>query len=219
VNHSEDDIIRYINKKIDDMTWKKELDTSFFPFIGEQDLFSELGALTSHEREKIRDLVCPIIHKHNFFSKVKIGTDLKGYELLDNKKYVDEYSDLFLPHKWPEPESEIEMAYPDYNNNLTNNSFAYSRNQKDQDLPGPFLTLFLIGFCIVIAILNLGEEWYEVILKIIAFLFALSFGFILYSIITNIVARSDFFLKRPIHFLLLLIFPLIIYVCIKVYFL
>lgn len=89
--------------------------------------------------------------------------------------------------------------------------------EHNENLPGPFLLIFLLVFCIVIAFLDLGDKWYEVIIRIIAFLFALAFAFNFYSFVTDVVFFSNYKLKRFYHFLLLLIFPVIIYLGIRMY--
>lgn len=86
-----------------------------------------------------------------------------------------------------------------------------------ENLPGPFGLIILLAFCILIAFLDLGNKWYEIIIRIIAFIVALSFAFNLYAFVTDIVFYSRFRLKRLYHFLLLLIFPIIIYIGIKIY--
>lgn len=93
----------------------------------------------------------------------------------------------------------------------------YLEKKNNDNLPNPILTLFLIGFCIAIAVLDLGDSWYETILKILGFLFALSFGFIIYSHITDLVVISRTRFKPLFHLILLLIFPLIIYFALKIY--
>lgn len=92
----------------------------------------------------------------------------------------------------------------------------YNDYQQD-NLPGPLFTLFIIIYCIVIGFLDLGNSWYQIILRILAFLFALSFAFIIYSNITNLIALSRSPLKRFYHLIMLLIFPLIIYFGLKIY--
>ncbi|OQA67154.1 MAG: hypothetical protein B6D44_14470 [Ignavibacteriales bacterium UTCHB2] len=90
-------------------------------------------------------------------------------------------------------------------------------DSQGDNLPGPFAILFLIVMCVVVAFLDLGNKWYEIIIRIIAFLFALSFSFILYAFVTNIVASSHSRFKRFFHTILLLIFPIIIYLALKIY--
>jgi len=90
-------------------------------------------------------------------------------------------------------------------------------DSQSDNLPGPLAILFLIAMCIVVAFLDLGNRWYELIIRIVAFLFALSFSFILYSFVTNIVAKSRSRFKRFFHIVLLLIFPVIIYLALKIY--
>lgn len=85
------------------------------------------------------------------------------------------------------------------------------------DLPGPFMLIILLSFCVFIAFLDLGNKWYEIIIRIIAFLFALSFAFNLYAFVTEIVYYGKSKLKGLYHFLLLLIFPIIIYLGINIY--
>jgi len=87
----------------------------------------------------------------------------------------------------------------------------------DKNLPGLFPTLFQIVFCVVIGFLKIGDQWYEILLRIIAFIFALSLGFILYAYITNIIAKSYSSLKRLYHFIMIPILPLIIYIALKIY--
>ena len=86
-----------------------------------------------------------------------------------------------------------------------------------EDLPGPFMLIILLAFCVFIAFLDLGNKWYEIIIRIIAFIVALSFAFNLYAFVTDIVYYGNSKLKRLYHFLLLLIFPVIIYFGIKIY--
>ena len=90
-------------------------------------------------------------------------------------------------------------------------------DSQSDNLPGPFAILFLLVMCVVVAFLDLGNKWYEIIIRIIAFLFALLFSFILYSFVTNIVASSHSRFKRFFHILLLPIFPIIIYLALKIY--
>lgn len=215
--HSEKEIINHINQKIEAMVGRKRIDPSFKIFLSEKELFFELNARTYQEQDKIRMLASSAIDGWNYISHEKMGTDIEDYEMLKAEMFREEY--IELPLQSENRQREIGIDYSDPTGDWLKNNIFSSGDRRDQDLPGPILTLFLIGFCILVAFLDLGSDWYEVILKIIAFIFGLSFGFIIYSIITNVVARSNFFLKPLIHFLLLLIFPLIIYICIKIYFL
>lgn len=90
-------------------------------------------------------------------------------------------------------------------------------NSQNANLPSPFVLLFVLVMCIVVAFLDLGDSWYEIIIRIVAFLFALSFSFMIYSFVTNIVAESHSRFKRFFHIILLLIFPIIIYLALKIY--
>ena len=93
----------------------------------------------------------------------------------------------------------------------------YKEDYKNENLPGPVFTMFIIIFCIAIGILDLGNNWYEIILRILAFLFALSIAFIIYSFVTNLIVLSNSPLKRFYHLIMLLIFPLIIYLGLIIY--
>ena len=160
-------------------------------------------------------LASSAIDGFNYASNVKIGTDIDDEELQKAANYREEYIEPYLPLD----DNSSELRIDHQTDSWLKNNILGSGYERNPNLPGPIMTLFLIIFCIVIAFLDLGSKWYEIILKIIAFIFALSFGGIIYSLITNFVIRSDFYFKRLIHFILYLIFPLIIYLCIKVYFL
>ena len=93
----------------------------------------------------------------------------------------------------------------------------YNENFKNDNLPGPIFTLFIIVFCIVVGLLNLGNSWYQIILRILAFIFALSIAFLIYSFVTNLIVLSNSPFKRFYHLIMLLIFPIIIYLGLKIY--
>jgi len=93
----------------------------------------------------------------------------------------------------------------------------YDHSYTDENLPGPFFTLFIIIFCIVVGFLDLGNKWYEILLRITAFLFALGIGFNIYVNITNMIVKSASPLKGLYHFVMIPISPLIIYLLLKIY--
>ena len=93
----------------------------------------------------------------------------------------------------------------------------YDQYEKDNNEPGLIAIIMLIVFCVVIAFLDLGDAWYEILIKIFAFLISLSMGFRVYSFITNLITHSNSKLKRFFHFIMLLVMPLMIYGALEVY--
>ena len=89
--------------------------------------------------------------------------------------------------------------------------------RSDDKIPEYILYAIWIIFCTVIAALKLGDDWYEILLRIAAFLLALSIAFTVYSKVTDIIVKANSRIKRLYHFIMILLFPLIIYVALKIY--
>ena len=210
--YSEEEIITYIQLKIQEQCLQKRQNPDFELFLSEEELFVELGAETSEEKQLITMIASSAVDGFNYGSNIKFKTDIDVSEMEKAERFSKKYI---------RPSIQLQNIYykkSDASKWFEQNilSSGYNRNP---NLPGRSGTLFYFLFFIVIAFLDLGSSWWEITLKSLGFIFALTTGFIIYSIITDLVARNDIPFKKFIHFILLLIFPLIVYACVKIYFL
>lgn len=213
--HSQEEIVLYLRQKLQEVINIHKEHNSIM-FISENNLFQDLEAETEEEKQIIRMLASSAIDGFNFNSYTKISTDLDDFEMQRAAQDRKKIFEPFLPILDPDYKSIISAPSPVsewlYSNILSSGGY------RNPDQPGPILTLLLIIFPVVIAFMDLGNIWYEKILKITAFILALSFAGIIYTLLTDIATTRSFYFKRFVHLILFLLFPLIIYFCIKVYF-
>jgi hypothetical protein len=86
------------------------------------------------------------------------------------------------------------------------------------ELRFPLKSLLIVMICLIIPFLNLGEKWYELIIKIIACFCLFNFIVPIHHFFTESVACSSFKFKRYLYFILYFILPVIVYLGLIIYF-
>ena len=89
---------------------------------------------------------------------------------------------------------------------------------KDYNLRFPLKDLFNVITCLAISLLDLGDTWPELIIRIISCFCLFNFTFPLWYFFSESVVHSNLRFKRYLYISLLLIWPLIIYLGGKIYF-
>ena len=79
--------------------------------------------------------------------------------------------------------------------------------------------IVLIVLSIVVAFLNLGIKWYEILIKILAFLIVWGAAMGIYKYTTDYLFDKNPRFRRVYNILLVLIFPVLLYIGVKIFFL
>jgi len=80
----------------------------------------------------------------------------------------------------------------------------------------------IIILCLIVAFLGLGDLWYELVIKIIAFIYMASTYLMLFEFIIKLTGGLEgrmSFMNLIIRIVYLLFLPVFIYICVQIYFL